>query len=101
MDCEDDKGVGEIMETIWKYQLDVCSDQLVQLPTGAEILTAQVQHGTVQMWACVDPDSPLETHHIRIHGTGHCVLNHDKLKYISTFQLQNGNLVFHVFEVLK
>lgn len=89
------------MNTIWKYQLDVCDDQLLQLPIGAEILTVQVQQESVQMWVCVNPDMTLKTRHIRIHGTGHDVPNHDKLKYISTFQLHNGNLVFHVFEVLE
>lgn len=89
------------MNTIWKYQLDICDDQFLQLPNGAKILTVQIQQETVQLWACVDPDLTLIPRQIRIHITGHDVTNHDKLKYISTFQLQNGNLVFHVFEVLK
>ena len=89
------------MNTIWKYQLEICDEQHLQMPSGAKILTVQIQQETVQLWACVDPDQTLILRQIRIHGTGHHVPNHDKLKYISTFQLQDGNLVFHVFEVLE
>jgi len=89
------------MNTIWKYKLDVCNDNLIRIPKDAKILTVQVQLGTLQLWACVDPDMEFETRHIRIYGIGQDVLNYDELKYISTFQLQNGNLIFHVFEVVN
>ena len=89
------------MNTIWKYQLEICDEQYLQIPSGAKILTVQIQQETVQLWACVDLDLTPVLRQIRIHGTGHNVPNHDKLKYISTFQLQDGNLVFHVFEVLE
>ena len=89
------------MNTIWKYQLDICDNQFLQMPNGAKILNVQIQQETVQLWACVDQEQTLVSREIRIHGTGHNVPNHDKLKYISTFQSHDEKLVFHVFEVLE
>lgn len=88
------------MKTIWKYLLEVVDDQLLELPLESEILTVQMQHGKPQLWAIVNPELSKEKRHIRIHGTGHRVSTVDTLKYISTFQMENGVLVFHVFEVI-
>lgn len=89
------------MKTIWKYTLEVIDNQLLELPEKSEILTVQMQHGYPQLWAIVNSELPKEKRHIRIHGTGHMVISVDNLKYISTFQMEKGELVFHVFEVVS
>lgn len=89
------------MKTICKYQLDICDDQLIEIPYGGKILDVQIQHNDLQLWALVNPSSSLQKRQIRIHGTGHDVLNDEHLNYISTFQVHGGNLVFHVFEYIK
>ncbi len=89
------------MKTIWKYTLEIIVDQVLELPYKSEILTVQMQHGSPQLWAIVTPELPKEKRHIRIHGTGHQMSSVDNLKYISTFQMENGSLIFHVFELVS
>lgn len=87
-------------KTIYKYPLQVTDLQEVLLPIGAEILTIQVQNEIPCLWALVDPDQIKEIVNIEIFGTGHPI-SYDigvSRKYISTFQLNDGQLVFHTFE---
>jgi hypothetical protein len=87
------------MKTIYKYTLKAVDDQLIKIPTGAEILTVQTQKGNAMLWAAVDPELPVENRHIRIRRTGDRLT--DDLVYISTYQMKNGELVFHAFEVVN
>ncbi|GAI73877.1 unnamed protein product [marine sediment metagenome] len=51
----------------------------------------------------VDSEIEKETRHFRLSGTGH-PLGDDYLRiinYIGTFQIENGALVFHLFEIKK
>jgi len=84
-------------KAIWKYPLE--PDQAsIYLPVGAEILCVQVQGSEPCLWALVDPaTSDKETRHIGIYGTGHRIEG-DPGRYIGTFQLNGGTLVFHVFD---
>jgi len=85
-------------KTIWKYPLKITDKQLLQLPIRSEILTVQIQNGRPQLWALVNPKLPTEEKQIYIYGTGHKLSNSNNLKYISTIQIDNGLLMFHVFE---
>lgn len=93
------------MKTIYKYPIQVITENLVIMPEGAEILTVQTQKGIPCIWALVDKKQEnKETKIIEVFGTGHDI--HDLMhgqtrKYIGTFQLHQGELIFHVFEVLK
>ena len=86
---------------IYKYDLDVTDVQHIQLPAGSEILTVQTQFDIPRLWALVDPnESDTEERTIEMFGTGHdihCDMGIDR-KYIATFQIRAGNLVFHAFE---
>ena len=88
-------------KTIYKYSLAVTDFQEVKLPIGAEILTVQNQSENACMWALVNPnEKEMETRNIEIFGTGHPI-GYDmgiSRKYISTFQMHGGQLVFHAFE---
>lgn len=86
--------------TIWKFTLEVSDMQKVIMPIGAEILAVQAQNEIPCLWALVDPDAEKEIRYIEIFGTGHPVNIGMGIsrKYISTFQLQGGALVFHSFE---
>jgi hypothetical protein len=87
-------------KVIYKYGLHITDEQLIPMPIGAEILTAQIQNGDPQLWALCDPLQELETRRIRVLGAGNSVSDDEKItmKYISTIQLYEGRLVFHVFE---
>ncbi len=84
-------------KTIWKYLAGVGGRWTQLMPAGAEILSVQAQHGDVQMWALVDANRPSEPREFVAYGTGHPMPN-DPGKFIDTFQIENGALIFHVFE---
>lgn len=83
--------------TVHKYRLHISDWISLNMPDGAEPLCVQVQSGHPCMWARVDPDRPAVVRHFRIAGTGHN-LGSNVGRYIGSFQLSNGALVFHVFE---
>lgn len=86
------------MITIWKQTLDICDQQFIEVPEGAELLTVQVQHGQPQLWFKCDNKTPKIYQHIRIYGTGNPISNSSNdEKYLATFQIEGGQLVFHVF----
>lgn len=84
---------------VWKYALEATDWQTIEMPGGAEVLTVQVQHGEPVLWALVDPDNELMERTFRMAGTGHRNLAYFGLgRYVGTFQLEDGGLVFHVWE---
>lgn len=88
------------VNTIWKFPLKMIDDQFVQMPNGAQILTAQCQGEELCLWALVNPKAEKKPRHIEIFGTGHPVpksMGVDR-RYIGTAQQHNGILVWHVFE---
>jgi hypothetical protein len=90
-----------MIKKVFKYELAVNDAFPISMPKGAEILTVQVQKGVPCLWALVDPETPEEVRHFRMAGTGHCISCNDErfnYKYISSFQLGEGSLIFHVFE---
>ena len=92
-------------KTIWKYTLEITDRQAVTVPRGAVPLTVQTQSDIPQLWVEVDPDeTDTEKLIIHTHGTGHTLLpgttsrpHHGSGDYLSTYQLLEGNLVFHVY----
>lgn len=84
---------------IFKYTLDVVDTQAVAMPIGAKILTVQLQKERVCLWAVCDEAAGFEFRKIAIFGTGHSMPD-IPMKYISTFQMYDGDLIFHAFEVL-
>ena len=87
--------------TIWKFELIVADTQTISMPEEARILTVQTQNGSPCIWAMVEENFDMVLRHIRIAGTGHPLPNgYDEImgKYIGTFQLREGSLIFHVFD---
>lgn len=85
------------MRTIWKYQLTTTDTQTISMPAGARILCAQLQHGTPNLWAEVDPAAPPEPRTIRIYGTGNPAPDKPG-QYVGTYQLYDGAFVGHVYD---
>lgn len=86
---------------VWKFILDHQGVQVASMPIGAVILSVQVQNGNTCIWALVDPLAGITLRTFRIYGTGHPIAEYVNLKYIGTYQLNNGDLVFHIFEEIK
>lgn len=83
------------MKTIWKYSLKPTTE--VDIPSGSVILDIQSQFGEPQMWVLVDTSEKMEKRVFNTYGTGHKIEG-DPGKYLGTFQISGGTLVFHVFE---
>jgi len=88
------------MRTIHKYAVDARGEFTLLLPLDARILSVQTQGaaGRPQMWVLVNPCAPPQVRKFRLFGTGHPVESNDDLEYVGTFQMEDGNLVFHLFE---
>lgn len=83
---------------IYKYALERTDRAVVAMPEGAEILTAQLRHNQICLWALVNPERPTEDRIVEIHGTGNpiqCDMGIER-KYIGT--VQEGRFAWHVFE---
>ena len=83
---------------ILKFKLESIGLQTIEMPRGAQILDVQVQRNEAQLWALCDESTLTENRHIAIYMTGQALLN-DPGRYIATFQMNDGELVFHAFEM--
>lgn len=83
---------------IWKFLIR--GSNSIHMPIGSEILTVQNQNEDAWIWALVDPEKEIEERFFEVYGTGHNI-HYDmdvERKYIGTFQISGGSLVFHLFE---
>jgi hypothetical protein len=87
-------------KTIHKYNVTMEDTFELKLPRGAQILTVQEQYGEPQLWAVVDTSAPKEPRRFRLVGTGHPIDEKLNLSYVGTFQLDHGEFIGHLFELL-
>lgn len=85
------------METIFKYPLELKTNQIVKMKFGAKILCAQYQNKIPCLWCIVNPNEGEQDRHIEIVGTGYTI-SERHLQYIGTIQDPEYPLVWHVFE---
>lgn len=90
------------MKAIWKYHLSglqtLSECQRVDMPKGAEIVSCQLQRGEIVVWAIVDDEHELESRYFFVIYTG-LPLPGNPYKYLSTLQLEDGDIVLHAFEL--
>jgi hypothetical protein len=82
---------------VWKFEVEPDEFELA-MPRGARVLSVGMQRERVQMWALVDPSAPVEQRRFRMAGTGHPIKDPEELRFVGTFQVHGGALVFHLFE---
>jgi len=89
------------MKEIWKYPLEV-SHNILKIPKGGKILSVQSQYGRPCLWVLVDPKAEKENVVIKTFGTGHPLSNEETtdIEFIGTYQLNGGNFIGHVFQVI-
>lgn len=87
------------MKAIWKFPVHTTDAFEIEMPQGATLLAVQTQVGDPQLWALVNPDAPRVTRAFRVVGTGHYHPDERFGDYVGTYQLLNGGLVFHVFDM--
>lgn len=88
------------MITVHKYPLGRGGIQ-VAMPHGALPLCVQLQQGQPCLWVEVDTAQPMVMRTFVFFGTGHPIPQDKPLKYVGTFQLEGGALVFHLYEVAE
>ncbi|MCP4552476.1 MAG: hypothetical protein GY834_10655 [Bacteroidetes bacterium] len=89
------------MLVIYKYPVIPNDEICIEMPEDAQILTVDTQFGKPQIWALVNPQNPLEKRHFRMAGTGHSIDEKQNLHHLGTFQMDEGTLIFHLFEILN
>ena len=82
---------------IFKYTLNATDTQRVKMYREAQILSVQVQHGEICVWARVNPSAPTLDVDFDIFGTGHPIPADYPGTFIGTVQWNGGALVWHVF----
>jgi hypothetical protein len=92
-------------QSIWKFPLKTTDYQKVKMPVNAKILCVQAQNETPCIWAIVNTEAEQEEREFEIYGTGHPFYEGDhygkEKMFVGTYQLRNGGLVFHVFELVE
>jgi hypothetical protein len=85
-------------QQVWKYILSIKNDLMtIRLPKGSKPLTVHEQFGEICMWVLVIPTADTKERTFRIAGTGHNLAD-GNFSYIGTAFIDDGELVFHVFE---
>lgn len=89
-------------KTIWKFPIQVTSEFQLEMPRNSYIIHIDVQKSSPQLWAIVDPDSLKETRKFGLIETGVRFSDDlwDRSVYVGTFQLNSGDIVLHLFEIL-
>jgi hypothetical protein len=90
------------MKTIHKFHVGLGMSSLM-LPPDAKVLTVQMQRDTPQMWILLDTDAACIVRRFVTVGTGHdmSAFISEKAAYVGTFQMNEGALVLHVFEIFS
>src|SRR5437667_5965143 len=94
---------------VYKYTFVIADYFTITMPKGAQILHVETQQQIAQggyrdqacLWALVQPTAKTEVRGFLLVGTGHAINSKDHLKYIGTFMLEGGALVYHLFEKLN
>lgn len=90
------------MKSIFKYKIMSMGRLATVEGPIIKLLSAQVQHGSIVVWAEVDSDAPVRKFDVLPIGTGWDVSEFTKdffdvCTFLDTVQLDNGNLVFHIY----
>jgi len=85
--------------TIYKYPFSIEDKFTKLLPVNAQILSVDWQRGIPTMWVLHNTNTNIvEERAFRIYGTGADIIDVEKLTFIGTFQMHNGDFIWHVFE---
>jgi len=84
---------------IFKYEIEIKDGQYIDMPAGAQVLSAKEQNGKLCIWCLVDTRCSNKPKQIMIVGTGHDIhfdIGEYSLNFVDTVLMSNS-LVFHVF----
>lgn len=90
---------------IWKYATPltkIATTLTIDMPVGAEVLSADNQYAQLVIWAMCNPDPKCATEPrtFKVLPTGMTFTDPlHRLRFVGTVLFAAGGLVFHVFEV--
>ena len=87
------------MKVIHKYGLASSGRWDMSLPKGAKVLAVASQRNEPQLWALIDPSKDDECRQFMVVPTGRS-FDAERVVYIGTIQLDDGQFVGHVFELI-
>lgn len=84
---------------IWKFPLVIKERQVITVPAHAKILALQLQDETPCIWALVDPTYARKPRTFHMYETGQVFPEgREADTHIGTVQVDNGRVMYHVFE---
>ncbi len=83
---------------IWKYPIPIEDSFEIEMPQGARVLSVDTQDGKPYIWVLVNTSSPKGLRPFRLLGTGHPSDDVGTSRFVGTFQMRNGDLVYHLFD---
>lgn len=84
---------------IFKYPLYCLSaPEMVELPKGAKVISANVQHSNIVFWALVEESSVRERRTFLLAMTGQ-EIDHKVIEVFNTFTVEETGLVFTFMEI--
>lgn len=88
------------MIVVWKYPIELTDDIIkLSLPQASQILDVDVQYNSINMWVKHESDNIKENRYFKWFGTGQPI-DMTNLEFVKTLILHDGQLVFHLFEVV-
>jgi hypothetical protein len=86
---------------IFKFPAPITGRFDLSLPANVSILSVAMQHETPCIWAIVDDQEARWNRSFAWFGTGQPIPEEsdERLAFIGTVLIENGSLVFHLFEV--
>jgi len=87
------------VKRVFKYAVPANDEFTLSMPTGARLLSVQSQLGEPFLWALVDDAAETATRKFALRGTGHDAEGLEGSVFVGTFQLANGRLIFHLFDL--
>lgn len=90
------------MLKVYKYPVETKRLFKINMPQGARVLKVENQRGIPCLWALVNPDAVLFPRYFLLAATGQDIeYDAEDLEFISTFQVDGGTFIFHIFEIIK
>lgn len=87
------------MKKIFKYQLGITAQQIMDLPINSEILRVDTVDGMIYLWAKVNPESINTERVIEMYKTGQEIENDHELSYLGFASVKVGQeLGLYIFE---
>ncbi len=83
--------------TIYKYPVQLEDEFTVSMPFAACVLSVGMQREEPFLWASLDTEDVDIERAFVVRGTGHALTGTEG-RFIGTFQMRGGSLVFHLFE---